>query len=237
MTDRNLPLILGDTTLILAQRLAAWCGKGPTLEEDMATTNTALDLLGQARLWLSLAAERAGKGQSEDDLAFHRDADEFRNFLLVEQPNGTYADTITRQYLFDAWHVLYLDMISKHEDAARAEIAAKAVKEVRYHRRRSRDLFVRLGDGTPYSHQLMQAALDNLWPFSGELFSLDAASKALHPLWLDNVAADCRDASLAMPPAQAWMQSGGITGRHSEHLGYILAEMQVLPRNFVGAKW
>src|SRR5262245_48441463 len=172
-------LRLGDNTLILAQRLAEWCGKGPVFEEDLALTNTALDLLGQARLWLTYAGEVEGKGRDEDSLAFLRDAHDFRNLLLVEQPNGDYAATIVRQFYFDAWHSLLLQQLTTSADARIAEIAEKAAKEVTYHLRRSGDLMVRLGDGTNESHHRMQAAVNDLWSFTGEMFTVDATEERL----------------------------------------------------------
>ncbi len=176
-------LRLGDSPLILAQRLGAWVGKGPILEEDIALTNVGLDLLGHARLWLGYAGEvearYAGKGRSEDELAFLRDGDAFRNLLLVEQPNGNFADTIARQFLFDAWHLLALGALSQSRDARIAEIAAKSAKEVKYHVERSGDWVIRLGDGTDESHAKMQAAIDTLWTYTGEMFAPDAAELAL----------------------------------------------------------
>lgn len=242
-------LRLGDTALVLSQRLAEWCGKGPALEEDLALTNVALDLLGQARLWLGYAAETGGAWKDEDALAFHRDAPEFRNLLLVEQPNGSYADTLTRQFYFDAWHVLALDRLRGSSDARIAEIAEKAVKEATYHLRRSGDLVIRLGDGTERSHAMMQSAVDALWPFTGEMFAgdpIDAAASesgagfdpaSLRAEWLATVGDVLAAATLQMPPAEAWMHRGGKQGRHTEHLSRLLAEMQVLPRTHPGATW
>src|SRR5690349_12433387 len=155
-------LRLGDTALILAQRLSEWCGKGPMFEEDMALSNTALDLLGQARSWLTYAGEIEGKGRDEDALAFLRDGHHFYNILLVEQPNGDYATTIVRQFYFDAWHLLLLQQLILSANRRIAETAEKAVQEVTYHRRRSSDLIVRLGDGTSESHRRMQNAVDDL---------------------------------------------------------------------------
>lgn len=242
-------LHLGDNTLILSQRLSEWCGKGPALEEDMALTNVALDLLGQARLWLSLAAELQGGDADEDRLAYHRDAPQFRNLLLVEQPNGSYADTLVRQFLFDAWHLLALRELTRSGDTRIADIAAKALKEVSYHLRRSSDLLVRLGDGTAVSRELMQDAVDALWRFTGEMFDADAVDAAmtaagsgfdpasLRDEWLGYVREVLDEATLKMPPADAWMQRGGKRGVHTEHLSRLLAEMQVLQRAHPGASW
>ena len=246
---REFLLRLGDGALVLSQRLGEWCGKGPALEEDMALTNVALDLLGQARLWLEYIAEFSGRGEDEDTLAYLRDAPLFRNPLLVEQPNGSYADTLARQFLFDSWHLLALRELSRSTDPRVAEIAVKAHKEVSYHLRRSSGLMVRLGDGTERSHALMQAAIEQHWPYTGELFKGDAVDAAmtaagsgfdpaaLRAEWCDYVRAVLDEATLRMPPADAWMHSGGKQGRHSEHLSRLLAEMQVLQRSHPGAKW
>jgi ring-1,2-phenylacetyl-CoA epoxidase subunit PaaC len=239
---------LGDTTLILAQRLSEWCGKGPAFEEDMALANTTLDLFGQARLWLTYAGEVEGKGRDEDALAFLRDAHDFRNLLLVEQPNGDYAATIMRQFYFDVWHSLLLRQLTTSTDQRIAEIAAQAVTEVTYHVRRSSDLVVRLGDSTEESHQRMQTAVDDLWSFTGEMFTADAAEErlaaqgivpnpaTLREPWLQHVTAVFRAATLTLPSV-AWMHQGGKQGRHAEQLGYLLAEMQFLQRAYPGATW
>ena len=250
MNDKfNYLLRLGDNALILSQQLSKLCGKGPALEEDMALTNVALDLLGQTRMWLGYAGELEGGGRTEDDLAFLRDAHDMRNCLLVEQPNGNYADTMVRQFLFDAWHYFLLQGLCSSSDARIAEVAEKSLKEVTYHLRRSGDLVVRLGDGTAESHARTQAAIDELWPYSGEMFAYDALDEAmaaqgvapaaagLRAAFLEHVGAILQEATLAMPPADAWMQQGGKSGRHSEHLGYILAEMQFLQRAYPGAQW
>lgn len=239
----------GDNALILSQRLTEWCGKGPVLEEDMALANVALDLMGQARLWLSYAAEVEGKGGDEDNLAFLRDVTAFRNLLLVEQPNGDYADTLMRQFFFDCWHYHQLQSLHSSADTRVAEIAAKSIKEVSYHLRRSGDLVVRLGDGSDESHRRMQASADRLWTYSGETFIDDAVDHAaaadgvaplpstLRDAWLADVRHVFAEATLTLPPIDAWMQSGGKQGRHTEHLGYLLAEMQFLQRAYPGAQW
>jgi len=241
-------LRLGDNALVLAQRLAQWCGKGPTFEEDMALSNTALDLLGQARLWLTYAGEVENKGRDEDALAFLRDVQDFNNLLLVEQPNGDYATTIVRQFYFDAWHILLLQQLITSANTRIAEIAVGALKEVIYHLRRSSDLVVRLGDGTDESHRRMQIAVDDLWPFTGEMFTPDATDElivtrnvgpqlaTLRDPWLAHVTEICRSATLAVPQG-TWMQKGGKQGLHTEYLGYLLAEMQFLQRAYPGAKW
>ncbi|WP_075255546.1 1,2-phenylacetyl-CoA epoxidase subunit PaaC [Herbaspirillum camelliae] len=240
---------LGDNVLVLSQRLTEWCGKGPALEEDMALINVSLDLIGQARLWLSYAAELEGQGRNEDQLAFLRDAHQFHNLLLVELPNGSYADTLARQFLFDAWHYFVLEGLCDSSDARIAEIAQKCFKEVTYHVRRSTDLMIRLGDGTEESHRRMQAAIDALWMYTGELFVADALDQAMQEQgvatalgevqqkWTQHVTDVLLEATLKVPPAGLWMQSGGKAGRHTEHLGYLLAEMQFLQRAYPGAQW
>lgn len=251
MTDPFFQWLLrcGDNALILSQRLSEWCGKGPALEEDMAVTNVALDLLGQATLWLSLAAEIEGSGRDEDQLAFLRDAHAFRNVLLVEQPNGDYGDTLMRQFFFDAWHYFFLQALHHSADTRVAAIAEKSIKEVRYHLRRSGDLIVRLGDGSAESHARLQRSADQLWLYTGELFAADALDTTmtqqgiapdlaqLRQSWLAHVGEIFQEASLRLPDPSAWMQSGGKTGRHSEHLGFLLAEMQFLQRAYPDSTW
>jgi phenylacetate-CoA oxygenase, PaaI subunit len=240
-------LRLGDNGLVLSQRLGAWCGHAPELEIDLALANIGLDLLGQARNFLAYAAEREGKGD-EDALAFGRDERQFRNLLLVEQPNGSFADTIVRQYLMDAWHVALYERLIGSRDAQIAAIAAKAIKEVRYHLRYSRGWLVRLGDGTDASAQKMQQALDGLWRFTAELFEADEVEqdliasgvavdpRALRQPWESEVFAGLREAALRVP-AEAAYRTGGRRGLHTEHLGPMLAEMQYLQRAYPGQQW
>ncbi|EJO30784.1 1,2-phenylacetyl-CoA epoxidase subunit PaaC [Achromobacter marplatensis] len=245
-------LRLGDSSLILSQRLGAWTGHGPILEEDLALTNTALDLLGQARMWLTLAGEVEGAGRDEDALAYHRDAHQFHNVLLVERANGNYADTMARQFLFDVWHYFLLQRLEQSSDERVAGIAAKSIKEVTYHVRRSSDMVVRLGDGTAESHAKMQAAIDDAWRFTGELFADDAVDQdvaargigcelsALRQPWLAHVREVLEEATLAVPDETAanhLAYRGGRQGKHTEELGYVLAEMQYLPRAYPGATW
>ncbi len=245
-------LRLGDTTLILSHRLAEWTGHGPALEEDLAMTNVSLDLLGQSRLWLTLAGEVEGASRDEDQLAYLRDAPEYRNYLLVERVNGHYGDTIARQYFFDVWHYFLLDALRLSSDKRVAAIAEKSLKEVTYHVRRSSDILVRLGDGTPESHARMQAAVNDAWPFVGELFVDDEVVRAMverkvAPLhsqlwegWQDQVRRTAHEATLTLPmddEAYHPAHRGGVTGRHTEALGYILAEMQHLQRAYPGAAW
>jgi ring-1,2-phenylacetyl-CoA epoxidase subunit PaaC len=245
-------LRLGDSPLILAQRLGESVGRGPILEEDIAQTNVGLDLLGQARLWLSYAGEVEARfaphGRGEDELAYLRDSGEFRNLLLVEQPNGNFADTTARQFLFDAWHLPLLQGLARSQDARIAEIAAKAAKEAAYHVERSGDWVIRLGDGTDESHTKIQAAIDDLWMYTGEMFAADAIELALieagiaadvrvlEAPWREHVEQVLRSATLATPGA-SFMQQGGKRGVHTEHLGHLLSEMQVLPRSHPGAHW
>jgi len=245
-------LRLGDSSLILSQRLGAWTGHGPILEEDLALTNTALDLLGQARMWLTLAGEVEGAGRDEDALAYHRDAHQFHNVLLVERDNGNYADTMARQFLFDVWHYFLLQRLEQSTDERVAAIAAKSIKEVTYHVRRSSDMVVRLGDGTEESHAKMQAAIDDAWRFTGELFADDAVDQdvaargigcdlsALREPWIAHVREVLEEATLTVPDdaaANHLAYRGGRQGKHTEALGYVLAEMQYLPRAYQGATW
>ncbi len=241
-----------DSPLVLAQRLSEWLGKGPVLEEDIALANVGLDLIGQARMWFAYAGEIeariAGSGRDEDAFAFRRDAGAFRNLLLVEQPNGDYAQTIVRQFLFDHAQWLLLGVLGESTDARVAEIATKSLKEVRYHVERSDDWVLRLGDGTEESHGRMQRALDALWMYAGEMFVADATDLALaaagiapdprtlQPRWLAAVDAVLADATL-MRPTGAYVQRGGREGRHSEHLGHLLSEMQFLQRAYPDARW
>lgn len=241
-------LRLGDSTLILGHRVSEWCGHSPALEEDIALANVALDLIGQTQMWLGLAGEVEGKGRSADDLAYLRDAWDFRNLLIVERPNGDFGHTLMRQFLFDAYHFELLKALQSSSDPRVAEIAAKAVKEVAYHLERSSDLVVRLGDGTEESRRRMQAALDALWPYTGEMFLADEKDTALAE---KGIAADPRDLKAAWDaivrdvlteatltiPASDFAHRGGKRGVHTEHLGYILADMQFLQRAYPGASW
>ncbi len=249
-------LRLADSDLVLAQRLSEWVGKGPVIEEDIALTNVGLDLLGQARLWYAYAGEVEarinGEGRDEDRLAFRRDANEFRNLLLTEQPNGSYADTMARQFYFDQAHVLLLQGLAGSTDSRVAEIAAKALKEATYHTERSTDWVIRLGDGTEVSHHRMQAALDDLWTYTGEMFAPDAVelalaeagvavdSRTLKSAWDAAIDAVLAEATLTRPTAE-YMQGtrtpGSRSGVHTEHLGYLLAEMQFLQRAYPDARW
>ncbi|NDO82163.1 phenylacetate-CoA oxygenase subunit PaaI [Citrobacter sp. NCU1] len=240
-------LRLGDNCLVLSQRLGAWCGHAPELEIDLALANIGLDLLGQARNFLSYAAELEGTGD-EDTLAFGRDERQFRNLLLVEQPNGNFADTIARQYFIDAWHVALFTRLTESRDQQLAAIAAKAIKEARYHLRFSRGWLERLGNGTEVSAQKMQQAVNTLWRFTSELFDADEidialsdAGIAVHPAllreeWEAEVFAGFSAAALTVPEEAAY-RTGGKKGLHTEHLGPMLAEMQYLQRAYPGQQW
>lgn len=241
-------LCLGDNTLILGQRLGEWCGHGPILEVDMALTNISLDLLGQTRSYFQYAAELEGKGRSEDDIAFLRDARQFRNVLLVERENGNFADTIARQFFFDAWHLLFLEELQHSQDEQLAAIAGKSIKEVRYHLRFSSEWVIRLGDGTEESHQKMQQAVDDLWMYTGELCETTDLDREMAEMGIGpdpsvlksaydmQIADVLRTATLQVPEA-SWQQSGGKQGLHTENLGFLLADMQWLQRSYPGAKW
>ena len=244
----ELALRMGDNALILAHRIGAWCGHAPILEEDIALANVALDLIGQAKLWLGLAGEIEGKGRDADALAFLRDGRAFKNALLAEQPNGDFAHTLMRQFLFDAWHLPMLVALKSSSDARVADIAEKAEKEARYHLERSEDLILRLGDGTEESHDRMQRALDTHYPFAGELYAADAidadlASRKVAPdlaaignAYLYYLKSALSEATLTAP-WDAATRKGGKQGLHTEELGYILAEMQWMQRAYPGAKW
>lgn len=248
MPTVNYTLQLADNALILAQRLGEWCGHGPVLEQDIALTNIALDLLGQARLLLTYAGETEGKGRTEDDLAYFRDEQAFRNVLLVEYPNEDWAYTIARQFFFDTFNFYNYQALLDSRDERLAAIAEKALKEVTYHLRFSSEWVIRLGDGTELSHQKIQTAVDDLWMYTGELTTpsaadLEAAAAGIGPdlnairaLWQTKVAAVLHEATLQMPTG-TWMQKGGKDGRHTEHLGYLLAEMQHLQRMYPGQTW
>ena len=240
-------LRLGDNALILGHRVSEWCGHAPVLEEDIALANVALDLIGQTQLWLGLAGEVEGAGRSADDLAFLRDAWDFRNLLLVEQPNGDFGQTLMRQFLFDAWHKPYLQALTRADDDQIAAIAQKSLKEVTYHLERSSEIIVALGDGTEESHDRMQAALDKLWPYVGEMFVADAVDAALPGIApdlagiresFDATLVDVMSEATLTVPDSDFAHKGGKTGaRHSEHLGHLLTQMQWLQRAYPGATW
>lgn len=240
---------LGDNALILGQRLGEWCGHAHQLESDIALTNIALDNVGQARNLLTEAGKVEGKGRSEDDLAFFRTENEFRNNLLTEQENGNFAQTITRQYLFDVFQFHLYSGLCKSTDDFLKGFAEKSLKEVTYHRKLSGDWLVRLGDGTEESHDKMQEALDILWPFTGELFEKTEADEVLmatgavpdleeiKKIWTEETSARIEEATLTVPDTMGYMARGSREGHHTEYMGYILAEMQALPRSMPDATW
>ena len=239
---------IGDNALILGQRLGEWCGHGPALETDMAMTNISLDLFGMVRSYYQYAAEVEGKGRTEDDIAFLRFERDYKNVQLVEQPNGNFADTITRQFFFDAWHLLFLEELAKSNDTQLAAIAAKSIKEVKYHLRFSSQWVLRLGDGTDESHEKMQNAVDNLWIYTEELVTptnleLGIAAKGigvdvsqLKTTYFEQLESTLHEATLKIPQ-NIWMQQGGKSGIHTEYLGHLLSEMQYLQRAYPGATW
>lgn len=239
---------LGDDSLILGHRLSEWCGHGPILEEDIAMTNLSLDLLGQATSFLQYAGEVEGKGRSEDDLAFLRYDREYRNLLLVEQPNGDFGMTMLRQFLFDAWRKPLFERLAKASDPTLAAIANKSLKETKYHLRHSSEWVIRLGDGTDESHARVQDSLNTLWRYTSEIFFKDEVDaelqqdgtipsmEGLKEEWEEIVMSVFREATLEIP-TNNWKQEGGRKGMHSEHLGYILAELQYMQRAYPGMQW
>jgi ring-1,2-phenylacetyl-CoA epoxidase subunit PaaC len=242
-------LRLGDNALILGHRLSEWCGHGPILEQDIAITNIALDQVGQARSLLQYAGKVEGKGRNEDDLAYQRDVMEFRNVLLVEQPNEDFAYTIVRQFLFDAFNYLLYQGLTKSADEQIRAIAEKSLKEITYHLRYSSEWMIRLGDGTEASHSKMQQALNDLFIYSGELLQPDEVDQqllqagiapslnAMKPAYDQKVADILQEATLQQPEPK-YMQSGGKDGSmHTEHLGFILAELQFVQRAYPNMEW
>ena len=239
---------LGDNALILGQRMVEVVAAYPELEEELANANFALDFIGQARMFYSYAGELEGKGRGEDDFAFLRDEHEFNNCLLVEQPNGHFGDSIIRLVLFETFYLLQLQALTQCSDSRVAEIAARAEKEIRYHVRHNNHWLLRLGDGTAESHARVQASLNELWRYSGELFAADAIDAAfaaefdgpdlgaIREQWSESVAAVLQDATLDLPEDQ-WMISGGKQGKHTEHFGFLIAAMQHLQRAYPGATW
>jgi len=241
-------LYLADNALILGHRNSEWCGHGPVLEQDIAITNISLDLIGQARYLYQYAAELKKDGSTEDSLAYLREDHEFKNCLLLEQPNGDWAHTILRQFVFSAYQQLLYQQLQRSKDEQLAAIASKSLKEVAYHLRWSSEWVIRLGDGTEESHKRMMNAVDDLWMYTGELFQaasyeLGAASKgfgadltSLKSAWEQKVKEVFEEATLPVP-TNVSMKYGGKEGKHSGHLGVILAEMQHLQRTYPGAEW
>lgn len=241
-------LRLGDTSLILSQRLGEWCGHGPILEEDIALTNISLDLLGQARSFLTYAGETEGKGRNEDDLAFFRDEREFRNLLLAEQPNGDFGVTLLRQFLICTQQYFLYQELSNSKDSSLSALAARSFKETTYHLRHCSGWVQRLATGTEESRQRMLDALDSLWRYTGDMFDTDELEKGLiksgiapdtdliRKKWDTRVREVFSEASLSIPE-NVFQITGSRQGRHTEHLGHLLAEMQVVPRSYPGAVW
>jgi ring-1,2-phenylacetyl-CoA epoxidase subunit PaaC len=253
ITVAQTPIVLyalrrADDALILGHRLSQWCGQAPMLEEDMALTNIGLDLIGQARLLYADVAQLEGAGRDEDSYAYLRDASQYRNLLLVEQSNGDFAKTIVRQFFYSAFADPYWRAMTASRDTTLAAIAAKAEKESAYHLRHASEWVIRLGDGTQESQARGQAAVDELWSFTGELFEADEAERelikegvavdpaSLRGAWSTMISGVIREATLKAP-SSSWMQTGGRSGRHSEHLGHLLSELQYLQRTYPGARW
>ncbi len=244
----NYLLRLADSSLILGHRLSEWCGHGPVLEEDIALTNISLDFVGRANSLYEYAAKVESKSRTEDDLAYLRNEREFFNNLLAEQPNGDYAQTILRQYLTDAFEIHFYEALSKSKDKTLAGIAAKSLKEIQYHLRHSSSWMLRLGDGTEESNRRLQNSLDEIYRFTGSLFETDENDSALvaggivpdlsaiQHQWQKDTDAMLEKAMLKKPE-KVWMQKGNLQGKHTEHLGYILAEMQSVHRAYPGVKW
>ncbi|WP_162500371.1 MULTISPECIES: 1,2-phenylacetyl-CoA epoxidase subunit PaaC [Bradyrhizobium] len=247
------PLVLyalrrADDALILGHRLSEWCGHAPMLEEDMALSNIALDLIGQARELYGYAAKVEGKDNDEDKLAYLRDVRQYRNLLLVEQPNGDFAQTLVRQFFYSAFADPYWRAMMNSRDATLAAIAAKSEKESAYHLRHASEWIIRLGDGTAESHARAQGAIEHLWAFTGEMFAVDDGERSLidagiavdpatlRGRWLKTLSDVANEATLALPQND-WMQQGGRSGRHSEHLGHLLSELQSMQRTFPGLTW
>jgi ring-1,2-phenylacetyl-CoA epoxidase subunit PaaC len=237
-----------DNSLIHGQRLAEWCGHGPALEEDIALTNTSLDYIGQATHLYKYAAELEGLGRDEDQIAFLRDASDYYNLIILEQPNGDYAFTIARQFLFASWYHMVLEQMKQTSNEFLSGFAEKSIKEVKYHVVHARDWILRMGDGTEESHDRIQLAISTIWEYTPEMFEMDDLDRrileagigvdvaALRPAWRQMVESIFAEATLETP-SDAWGHSGGKRGQHSEHLGFILADMQFLQRTYPGAKW
>ncbi len=239
---------IGDTSLILGQRLGEWCGHGPILEEDIALTNIALDLVGQARAFLTYAGETNDEKYNEDEIAFFRNEREYRNTLLAEQPNGDFAHTMIRQLFISTFQYYFFDALRKSADKTFSTLAEKSLKEVTYHLRHASEWTIRLGDGTEESNKKVLRAVDELWRYSGDLFSMDDVDRDLiakgiavdlesvRKQWNSKINEVFNEAGIPIPTDHAFI-TGGIKGIHSEHLGHLLSEMQILPRTYPGAEW
>ncbi len=239
----NYTIHLADNALIMGQRLSEWCGHGPILEQDIALSNIALDYVGQARNLYQYAAELMGGDVTEDSLAYFRNDRDYKNNLLVELPNGDWAQTVLKEFLFSAYQFYLYQQLTQSKDERIAAIAEKSLKEVTYHLKWSSEWVIRLGDGTEESKSRMEKAIDEIWMFTGELFEASEYEKELIDLnsikdkWNEKIAAVFNEATLNVPENKTWHQTGGKKGVHTEHLGYILAEMQVLPRTYPDATW
>lgn len=239
---------IADNALILGQRLSELCGHGPNLETDIAMTNMALDLLGQTRSYYQYAAKLSGDGKTEDDIAFLRIERQYRNVLLVEQPNRHFGYVITRQFFYDVFHLLLLEELQNSTDETLAAIAKKGIKEVSYHQRFSSDWIKRLGDGTEESHEKVQEAVDDLWKFTDELFHMTEEDKialdnevgvntvALKEKYNQIIKEVFEEATITVPETK-WFQKGGKQGIHSEHMGYLLSDLQYMQRTYPNMKW
>lgn len=244
----NYTIRLADDALILGQRLSEWCGHGPVLEEDIALANIALDYVGQATILYKHASQLDGLKRDEDALALTRMESEYNNLLMLELPNGDYAFTIARQYYYTSFYLLFLDKLKSSSDTFLGGFAEKSIKELRYHVQHASDWIRRMGDGTAESHRKIQEAVNQLWPYVGEMFSMDSLEMELAKTgyavdrsvmvdeWKRQCSALFEEATLSLP-TEAWHHKGGRDGRHTEHMGYLLAEMQYLQRAYPGAKW
>ena len=242
-------LRLADTCSVMSHRLAEWCGHGPILEEDIALSNIALDLIGQARLFYQYAGEVEGKGRDEDQLAMTRPERDYNNLLMVEQPNGDYGETMARQFLFDSYNLLLMKELTKSTDQRIREVADKGVKEVIYHRRHSMSWVLRMGDGTEESHKRVQNGLNKVWGFTDEFFVMDDIDRmmadagvgpdleSLRDAWETDVKAVIAEATLQVPDIHWRVVGGRHEGKHTEYLGFILAEMQYMQRSYPGLEW
>lgn len=245
---RDYAIRLGDDALVLGHRLSEWCGNGPFLEEDLALANVALDYLGRARMFFNYAAELAADGSTEDTYAYTRDCREFRNLLINELPRGDFAFTMARQYLVDEFSMAFMQALCDSNDPVLAGIAEKARKEARYHLRRSTDWMLRLGDGTPESHDRLQQAMNDIWGYTQEMFEVDALEErlikagiavdaaALRQAWSSRVSETLAQATIEQP-RDDWSVSGGRRGVHTESLGHMLAELQFLQRAYPAQQW
>jgi ring-1,2-phenylacetyl-CoA epoxidase subunit PaaC len=244
----NYCIALGDDSLMLGHRLSEWCSNGPFLEEDLALTNVALDFIGRARFFYSYAAELEGKGRNEDDIAYLRDCREYRNFLVNELPNGDFAFTMARQLMVDVYDMGFFTQLAQSQDPMLAAISVKAIKESRYHHRRSEEWIKRLGDGTEESHERTQTAFNQLWGYAAEMFHMSENEQQLVAVgiavdrrelkqqWTTTMHAVLRQSTLDIP-LDNWAIGGGRDGNHTEHLGYLLAELQFLQRSYPGQQW